>query len=119
MLGIGLVCRRFYLITVTYPELWSTLESSVKFSVESFKLIMTHGHDFKVLALKYLQKAVNYNSPEGFIEGCLSSCINIEELDLSYNTSIVDLAFLQSMPILKKNLFLKDAQALTPKICFI
>ena len=42
MLGIGLVCRRFYLITVTYPELWSTLESSVEFSVESFKLIMTH-----------------------------------------------------------------------------
>ena len=89
MLGIGLVCRRFYLITVTYPELWSTLESSVEFSVESFKLIMTHAHHFKVLALKYSQKAVSYNSSEGFIEGCLSSCINIEELELDLTTHLL------------------------------
>ena len=114
MLGISLVCRRFYLITVTYPELWSTLESSVEFSVESFKLIMTHARDFKVLALKYSQKVVSYNSSEGFIEGCLSSCINIEELDLSYNTSIVDLAFLQSMPILKK-LILEGCTSIDPQ----
>ena len=75
MLGIGLVCRRFYLITLTYPELWSTLESSVEFSVESFKLIMTHARDFKVLAWKYSQKAVRYNSSEGFIELGVFLCV--------------------------------------------
>lgn len=102
ILGIGLVRRRFHLIITTCPELWSTPESSVEFSVESFKHIMIHARNFKVLALKYSQKAVRYNSPNTFIEGHLSSCTNIEELDLFYNTCIVDLTFVQSMPVLKK-----------------
>ncbi|XP_020907954.1 uncharacterized protein LOC110246004 [Exaiptasia diaphana] len=114
ILGIGLVCRRFHLITATYPELWSTLESSAEFSVESFKHIMTHARDFKVLALKFSQKPVRYNSPEGFIEGYLSLCINIEELDLCYNTSIVDLTFLQSLPNLKK-LTLEGCTSIDPQ----
>ena len=63
---------------------------------------MVHAQNFEVLSLKYSQKSVRYNSPDSYIEECLSLCVNVRELDLSNNTSVVSLAFTQNMPFLNK-----------------
>ena len=54
---------------------------------------MVHAQNFEVLSLKYSQKSVRYNSPDSYIEECLSLCVNVRELDLSHNTYVVSLAF--------------------------
>ena len=113
--GPGVACHRFYNIVKSCKELWRKLKTNVEFSVLSFRFIMVHAQNFEVLSLKYSQKSVRYNSPDSYIEDCLSLCVNVRELDLSHNTSVVSLAFTQNMPFLNK-IIIKGCTSLDPDI---
>ena len=91
--GPGVACHRFCNIVKSCKELWRKLEATAEFSVLSFRCIMVHAQNFEVLSLKYSQKSARYNIPDSYIEECLSLCVNVRELDLSHNTSVVSLLF--------------------------
>ena len=102
LLSVAIVCHRFHLIVHNFEEVWFNLETTAEFTPYSFdKIVVSHAHHFKVLAIQYSQKDVRYSSPDNYIETCLSLCVNIRCLDLSYNTSVVTINFVKSMPYLK------------------
>ena len=56
---------------------------------------------FQRLALRFSQKQVRYNSPELYIENTLAFGQNVSYLDLSNNTSVTTIYFIQEMKCLK------------------
>ncbi|CAH3160002.1 unnamed protein product [Porites lobata] len=95
--GVGRVCRRFQGLIEYTGEVWRTLETDVELSTEAFQSIMRHAKLIRKLGLRFSQKRLRYASPDMYIESYLACCVNVCWLDLSYNTSIISLAFLHSM----------------------
>ena len=95
--GVGRVCRRFQGLIEYTGEVWRTLETDVELSTEAFQSIMRHAKLIRKLGLRFSQKRLRYASPDLYIESYLACCVNVCWLDLSYNTSIISLAFLHSM----------------------
>lgn len=78
------------------------METDVEFSTESFQLIIgKHVKHFRNLGLRCSQKLVRYNTPDMYIENTLELCLKLKSLDLSYNTSITNLDFINGMHSLK------------------
>jgi hypothetical protein len=84
-------------------EIWRMFDTDgAEFSVISFKsVIVNHMKYFHRLALRFSQKQVRYNSPEFYIENTLAFGQNVSHLDLSNNTSVTTIYFIQQMKCLK------------------
>lgn len=112
--SVSRVCRRFNKIVNSAVEIWRTFYTDAEFSVISFKsVIMNHMKYFHRLALRFSQKQVRYNSPELYIENTLALGQNVSYLDLSNNTSVITIHFIQEMKCLK-SLILTSCTSIEP-----
>ena len=102
LLGVGQTCPRFHSIVMSSKEIWRCLNTTAEFTTETFEVIVAHADFIESLGLIYSQRVLCFNSPDCYIENkLLNSCVNLRELDLSYNTAIRTIRFLQNMPFLK------------------
>lgn len=102
LLGVGRTCHRFRSIIMSSKKIWHCLTTTAEFTTEAFEVIVAHAMFFESLSLIYSQRLLHLNNPDNYIENrLLCSCVNLRYLDLSYNTSISTIHFVQNMPFLK------------------
>lgn len=119
LLGVGRTCHRFRSIIMSSKEIWRCLITTAEFTTEAFEVLAAHAVFFESLALIYSQRLLRFNNPDNYIENrLLCSCVNLRYLDLSYNTSIFTIHFVQNMPFLK-SLIVAGCTSIDPKLLIL
>lgn len=98
--NISPVCRRMQNICHN-PTLWRNFCFDVYYTKARFDHVFEHAQCFRRLSFVSYLGQLRMEVPPKYIEGALSRCTKLTELNISYNSTIQNLSFLQNMPNLE------------------